>query len=73
VLPLAIISLAASAAHSGASCELPDAVLSDGTMPPPNALTSVNVCFSPPSLVAVMDCPSRIVNALGAKRHAATW
>lgn len=59
-------------AHSGASVVLPDAVLSAGTTPPPNAATSVNVCSSPPLFVATIRSPLRIVNALGSKCHAAT-
>ena len=47
VAPEAIIAFAARAAHSGASVGLFDALLSEGTMPPPKLATSVNVCTSP--------------------------
>src|SRR5438045_9659441 len=72
VAPDAIIAFAASAAHSGVSVGLPDALLSAGTIPHPKLSTSVRVCFSPPLFVTVIACPARMVNVWGTNCHDAT-
>jgi hypothetical protein len=48
----------------------PPTPLRNGTNPPPNAATSVNVWPSPPAFVARTVCPARIEIYPGAKFHA---
>src|SRR5580765_1205277 len=58
--------------HSGATVVNPTRSFRNLILPPPNSSTSVNVCVSPPRLLATSSWPTRIVTSDGAKCHAPT-